>query len=221
MPSIVDIISQTFGRLTVIGTGGRDRDGKTLWLCRCSCGGEALATAHNLRSGHTKSCGCWRRENGVIVSTRHGGSPRGAKARLYGIWAGMLNRCDNPKNQAYDRYGGNGVKPAEAWRDFVTFRVWALANGYQDDREIHRRNSAGDYEPGNCEWLPIPEHAHRHAPQPPRPVIRSDGKPFDSVKDAANETGTTTANIARAIRRGWSTGGYRWAYGARMAGGHQ
>ncbi len=29
-----------------------------VWKCRCDCGGEVLASLHQLRSGYRKSCGC-------------------------------------------------------------------------------------------------------------------------------------------------------------------
>lgn len=33
------------------------------YLCRCDCGNEKIITAHNLKIGHGKSCGCLRRED--------------------------------------------------------------------------------------------------------------------------------------------------------------
>lgn len=52
---------QTFGRLTVLHRLGSKR-GMTNWLCKCSCGGMKEATSQALRQGHTKSCGCIRKE---------------------------------------------------------------------------------------------------------------------------------------------------------------
>lgn len=31
---------------------------RTYWLCKCDCGNETVVEGGNLRSGHTKSCGC-------------------------------------------------------------------------------------------------------------------------------------------------------------------
>lgn len=32
------------------------------FLCQCECGGTVVARGYNLRSGHTKSCGCLKVE---------------------------------------------------------------------------------------------------------------------------------------------------------------
>lgn len=53
---------QTFHRLTVIERGGSTRGKAILWMCHCECGNTVYATAAQLRSGNTKSCGCWRGE---------------------------------------------------------------------------------------------------------------------------------------------------------------
>lgn len=49
---------QTFGDLTVIKYAGTNDQRRTTWLCRCICGGSATVTAHRLKLGRTKSCGC-------------------------------------------------------------------------------------------------------------------------------------------------------------------
>jgi hypothetical protein len=80
---------------------------------------------------------------------KHGGR----KTRLYNIWHMMRQRCWNPKASKYKNYGGKGVTITPEWNDFVVFRDWAMANGYDDTKQIDRIRSAGNYEPGNCQWL--------------------------------------------------------------------
>ena len=54
-----DYTGQTFGELTAKEyTEIRNKDGKRLWRCGCSCGGEKMVTAYQLKTGHVKSCGC-------------------------------------------------------------------------------------------------------------------------------------------------------------------
>lgn len=54
-----DIAGQTFGYLTAIeATNKRGADESVIWKCKCKCGKEILVNGSNLRSGHTKSCGC-------------------------------------------------------------------------------------------------------------------------------------------------------------------
>lgn len=51
-------IGYTFGELTVIEMLYGYKNDKTYCRCKCTCGNEHIASASNLISGHTKSCGC-------------------------------------------------------------------------------------------------------------------------------------------------------------------
>lgn len=55
-----DLTGQMFGGVEVVAFTGTDKQGAT-WECRCSCGATFYAYSHNLKTGHTKSCGCLRR----------------------------------------------------------------------------------------------------------------------------------------------------------------
>jgi len=69
MGKLRDLTGQRFGRLTVTGRAedycSRDCPEKrfTQWLCDCDCGEKGIVVlGANLRHGHTRSCGCWRKE---------------------------------------------------------------------------------------------------------------------------------------------------------------
>ncbi len=52
---------EKYGRLTPI----RKKDGgmgRNIWECRCDCGNICYVRMSNLKSGHTKSCGCLRQD---------------------------------------------------------------------------------------------------------------------------------------------------------------
>lgn len=70
MGKAVDISGQKFGELTAIEPTDKRVDGKIVWRCVCSCGKDVFATARDLRSGNTKSCGCSRVKN--LVGQRFG-----------------------------------------------------------------------------------------------------------------------------------------------------
>lgn len=56
----VDIAGQRFGRLVALEPlPGRDADRRIRWLCQCDCGNETAVPVNVLRTGHTKSCGCY------------------------------------------------------------------------------------------------------------------------------------------------------------------
>ena len=82
--------------------------------------------------------------------SRETGYIDGKQTQTYSIWAGMKNRCENPKNKDFSRYGGRGISVCERWRTFANF----LAD--MGDRPagltIERNDNNKGYEPGNCCW---------------------------------------------------------------------
>lgn len=57
----LDLEGKTFSRLLVLGFLGRDRN-HSWWHCRCICGRVVRTSANKLRTGSTKSCGCYKRD---------------------------------------------------------------------------------------------------------------------------------------------------------------
>ena len=62
MGKVIDLTGQRFGRLKVIRRVKNDKHYKAQFLCKCDCGNKIIAESHNLRSGNTSSCGCFRKE---------------------------------------------------------------------------------------------------------------------------------------------------------------
>lgn len=62
-----DLTGRKFGKLTVVG---RDdgRTGGPFWRCECDCGSEITVSAGHLRTGHTRSCGCFQKEKASSCS---------------------------------------------------------------------------------------------------------------------------------------------------------
>ena len=149
----IDITGQKFGRLMVLSDTGKKSRGHRIWLCRCVCGQLIEVLSDRLRSSHTKSCGCLRKE------IKHGDSCGEKKSRLYRIWTDMKSRCLNPKHQSYKYYGGKGIKICDEWKNnYLAFKSWALSFGYRQNLSIDRINSDGNYCPENCRWLAMSEN---------------------------------------------------------------
>ena len=82
-----------------------------------------------------------------------------ATTRLYQCWSDMKQRCNNPHNQFYARYGGRGILYCKEWDSFPPFMEWALSNGYNDSLTLDRIDNDGNYCPSNCKWSTQSEQA--------------------------------------------------------------
>lgn len=152
----LDLVGKRYGRLVVVKECGK-RKRNTEWLCQCDCGNLHKATTNMLNRGHVKSCGCLHSEAAVAngkKAIKHGES----HSSLYRVWGGMKTRCNNPKCDCYEDYGGRGISICKEWNDsFNEFRKWALSSGYEEGLSIDRVDVNGNYEPNNCRWATMIE----------------------------------------------------------------
>lgn len=66
---IINLAGQRFGKLTVLQIDGKV-NGEYKWLCTCDCTPNRIISVlgSNLRSGHTKSCGCLNSKGEELIS---------------------------------------------------------------------------------------------------------------------------------------------------------
>lgn len=125
----------------------------------------------------------------------------GKMTKLYRVWSSMKERCANPNNKRFQRYGGRGISVCQEWLDFATFRAWALASGYADGRTIDRVDNDGNYEPGNCRWTTRREQNRNYSRNR---MLTFRGK-TQCVKDWALELGINNATILFRLKSGKTT----------------
>lgn len=148
MSALKDMVGLVFGRLTVVSRDDNSTAGNAQWCCVCSCGNKKNVDGRNLRRGLTKSCGCFRDERIRDACVTHGAS----RTLLYGIWSGMIARCENKENNRYKDWGGRGISVCVRWRESFANFAFDMGPRPTSFHTLERKDNALGYEPGNCVW---------------------------------------------------------------------
>lgn len=161
---VQDLVGMKFGRWKVVSFNVleiRIRLGKSTirtrkWNCVCDCGTKGVIPGGNLRSGHSRSCGCFRDEKASITNATHGmsRSTKGGRARIYNIWAMMKKRCWNKDGS---RPGYANIGRCKKWDSFIGF-FEDMKDGYADHLELDRIDNSKGYSKLNCKWSTRREH---------------------------------------------------------------
>ncbi len=132
------------------------------YLCRYICGKEKNVRLRDLKRNKSTQCtSCKVRQRNY--------THKDSRSSTHRIWAGIKQRCLNPKNQSYKWYGGRGIKLDPRWYQYENFLQ--DMGRRPDGMTIDRIDPDGHYEPVNCKWVsPLENHQNR----------RNSSKYFDS-----------------------------------------
>lgn len=197
-PAFVDMEGRRVGRLTVIGYAGYAPGGGK-WWCQCDCGAVTKPTGTKLRSGHTVSCGCHRREAIVAGATTHGLSDH----PLFRTWGLMRFRCSDTRDPDY---GGRGIAVCDRWLNgeggLTGFECFLEDMGPRpsDKHSIDRINNDGNYEPSNCRWaVKVTQNRNRRITK----KVRYAGAVI-SLGEACERAGLPYKTVWYRLSHGWS-----------------
>jgi hypothetical protein len=187
-----DRTGTTQGQLAVLRDVGRDPHGHALWLCRCSCGNEVVKSNNHLRGAKTCSVKC-----GVAASNKARSVHGRYKSKEWRAWSGAKNRCLNPNNSHYHRYGGRGITMFKEWaHDFDSF--FAYIGPAPDGAILGRIDNDRGYEPGNVRWA-TPKQQSNNRTVTLKTEFRGQERPLAEI---ARMTGDLYQRVFQRFKRG-------------------
>lgn len=120
-----------------------------------------------------------------------------SKTPIWTIWLNMRQRCENPKNPAYDRYGGRGITVCERWQSFELFAA-DMGPRPSSKHSVERIDNHGPYAPGNCRWATDVEQGSNKRNNR---LVELDGVTV-TINEAARRTGIQRKTIAYRLDHG-------------------
>lgn len=198
MKRLVIATGHRFNRLVILAELPQHsgcRKNRRRFQCQCDCGTETEVLLENLRTGSVQSCGCARAESNRERLTTHGD----AATPLHRVWCLLRQRCENPRNQDYPRYGARGIRVCKRWQDYANFKA-DMGPHPGPGWSIDRRNNDRGYSKSNCRWATATQQANNRKSNH---ILTFRGK-SRTISEWARETGLPVQTLSARARRGWS-----------------
>lgn len=150
----VDLSGRRFGKLLVIAYSHETRDKHNVniyWSWECDCGERGVSRYSSLITRKKTCCRACSNAAAALKRTIHGYAKKDRSYSMYTSWVGMRQRCSNPNNQAFENYGGRGIRVCAEWDSFDRF-LRDVGPSPGAGFSLDRINNSGNYEPGNVRW---------------------------------------------------------------------
>ena len=189
-------IGERHGRLVCIGKDP-DKDYR-YYLYKCDCGNVKSIIQYNVKRGATISCGCYLKANRINGNCHR--TYGYSHTRIDHIYKSMIDRCENPKNYGYHKYGGRGIRVCEEWKaNKLAFFEWAFANGYAENLTIDRKDNSKGYSPENCRWITYQEQNNNRRSN----HFETIDEVTRTIAEWSRISGINPGTISTRLKKGW------------------
>ena len=193
-------MSYKVGRLTILDEW--KQDSRWYVLAVCDCGVKKAMRKDYIQKGKREglevSCGCRQKEQ--VQSTGFKNKKyEYNRCKLQSAYKNMLDRCYNPEAPGYSHYGGRGIIVCGSWLQDKEQFIKDVGIPEQDNFQLDRINTDGNYEPGNVRWVSAKNNV-RNRTNTLKLTIDEVTKPLAEWSEIS---GVNYAAIKRRVYKGW------------------
>lgn len=122
------------------------------------------------------------------------------EGKEFRAWLAMLARCFDPKNDAWDSYGGRGITVCEEWKNSYPAFFNDMGNAPSPDYSLDRIDVNGNYCKENCRWATRETQCNNKRNNR---MITHKGK-TQTMSQWAREVGLSNVVLSDRLGRGWT-----------------